>query len=39
MLIQMKEKRAVDTMRKMLQNEDVLEVVKAKAEQGIGTLS
>jgi hypothetical protein len=39
MLIQMKEKRAVDTMRKMLQNEDVLEVVKAKAKQGIGTLS
>jgi hypothetical protein len=39
MLIQLKEKRAVDTMRKMLQNEDVLEVVKAKAEQGIGTLS
>jgi hypothetical protein len=38
-LIQMKEKRAVDTMRKMLQNEEVLDVVKTKAEQGIGTLS
>ncbi len=34
MLIQMKEKRAVDTMRKMLQNEEVLDVVKTKAEQG-----
>lgn len=39
MLIQMKEKRAVDTMRKMLQNEEVLDVVKTKAEQGIGSLS
>jgi hypothetical protein len=39
MLIQLKEKRAIDTMRRLLQNEDVLEVVKLKAEQGIGTLS
>jgi hypothetical protein len=39
MLIQLKETRAVDTMRKLLQSEDVLDVVKTKAEQGIGTLS
>ncbi|MDO1447653.1 HEAT repeat domain-containing protein [Rhodocytophaga aerolata] len=39
MLIQLKETRAVDTMRKLLQSEEVLDVVKTKAEQGIGTLS
>lgn len=39
MLIALEEKRAIDSFRKLLQDDNVLDVVKMRAKRGIGSLS